>query len=271
MRYSASGRPSQPEAIGALKQVIRQLKRWHSKRILARSPHRPESLRQIADGLPLLDRLDEPQMLRLIRLATLFLHEKTVAGGSGFEPDIEARQVIALQACLPILNLDLDWYAGWSTLIIYEDAFRHEEDIIDDDGVAHVGVRELAGEAWLQGPVILSWADILDDQHDPGHNVIIHELAHKLDMRNGKANGYPPLPAGMLQTEWTTVMSAAFEEIQHSSKPGIDPYAASDPAEFFAVMSELFFDAPECIMAAWPQVYTLLATFYRQSTLGQYN
>lgn len=252
-------------------QVIRQFKRWRSKRILARSPYRPDSLRQTADGLPLLDRLDEPQLQRLIQLAMLFLHEKTVTGGSGFQPDAEVAQVIALQACLPILNLDLDWYGDWSTLIVYEDAFRHEEDFVDDDGVTHVGVRELAGEAWLQGPVILSWADILDDLYDPGHNVIIHELAHKLDMRNGKANGYPPLPSGMPQTEWTTVMSAAFADLQDSPKPGIDPYAASDPAEFFAVMSELFFDTPETILAVWPQVYTQLATFYRQSTHGQYN
>lgn len=251
--------------------MIGHLKNWRTRRILASSRHSAESWRRLADELPLLDRLDDQQLLCLIRLATLFLHDKSIVGGRDFRVDEEIRQFIALQACLPVLNLGLDWYDDWTTLIVYEDAFRHEEEIVDEFGVTHAGVHELAGEAWLQGPVILSWSDILDDIQDDGYNVIIHELSHKLDMRNGKANGFPPLPDDIPQQEWTTIMSAAYEDLQRHPKPGIDTYAASDPAEFFAVLSELFFETPEVIVDAWPRVYGLLAGFYRQSPHGNYN
>ena len=112
--------------------------------------------KRIADGLALLDRLDQTQKHRLYELATLFLHRKSLSGAQGFVIDDAARQSIALQACLPILNLGLEWYAGWSSVIVYPDTFRRTSDIVDEFGVAHSGTVNLSGEAWLNGPVILS-------------------------------------------------------------------------------------------------------------------
>lgn len=126
----------------------------------------------------------------------------------------------------------------------------------------------MTGESWLAGPVVLSWADaeMRGDEH--GYNVVIHEFAHKLDMLNGEANGFPPLHAGMDRGAWSRDFSAAYEDCRARLERGeparIDPYAAESPAEFFAVLSEVFFEIPDAVLAEYPGVYRQLAAFYRQ-------
>ena len=126
----------------------------------------------------------------------------------------------------------------------------------------------MTGESWLAGPVILSWEDAERRGEAQGYNVVIHEFAHKLDMLNGDANGYPPLHAGMSREEWTRVFDAAYRgfcaRVERNEQSGVDPYAAESPAEFFAVLSEAFFEIPEVVRAEHPEVYGQLAAFYRQ-------
>ena len=126
----------------------------------------------------------------------------------------------------------------------------------------------MTGESWLAGPVILSWADAERRGEAQGYNVVIHEFAHKLDMLNGDANGYPPLHAGMSRDEWTRVFDAAYRDfckrVERGEETAIDPYAAEAPAEFFAVLSEAFFEIPGVVQAEHPEVYGQLASFYRQ-------
>ncbi len=247
--------------------MFRKIKKWREKRILARSPYTTQSWQQTRKTLPILNLLDDDQQHRLYKLATLFLHQKAITGAHEFEVTDYVKQSIALQACLPILNLDLDWYKGWTSIIVYPAAFRRESTEIDEFGLAHTRSHNLSGEAWLRGPVVLAWTDTEHAGARDGHNVVIHEFVHKLDMLNGRANGFPPMQPDMNPKTWTEVMSNAFADFQVNKKEGLDRYGATNPAEFFAVLSEVFFETPDMLLEAYPKVYALMAEFYVQQPL----
>ena len=139
---------------------------------------------------------------------------------------------------------------------------------MDEAGVEHEWDEARAGESWPQGPVILSWEDILASGQGEGYNVVIHEMAHKLDMLDGEANGRPPLHRDMDAEIWHCDFSTAFAELKRRIDAGeasaIDDYSTTDPGEFFAVNSEYFFDAPGVLAGEYPAVYTRLCEFYRQ-------
>jgi Mlc titration factor MtfA (ptsG expression regulator) len=178
--------------------------------------------------------------------------------------------VIALQACVLVLNLDLMYYDGWESVVVYPDEFVPGWEWEDDAGVVHTNEEPMAGEAMPGGPVVLSWADVeaSQDWDAAGMNLAIHEFAHKLDMRNGVANGCPPLPPEMAPHIWKRTMLAAYEHFQkrvdRGDRTAIDPYAAESPAEFFAVLSEVFFVDPQLLRHEYKQVYQQFAAFYRQ-------
>jgi hypothetical protein len=203
----------------------------------------------------------------------LFLHYKSLETVGEFELTTAMQLIIALQACLPILNLGIDWYKGWVSVIIYPGGFSKSSIEIDEYGIEHKGKTHLSGESWQRGPVILSWDDALPHGENNSHNVVIHEFAHKLDMLNGAANGFPPLHKGMSIQQWTKVFNSAyidFEQYLNQSTPRpIDPYAATSPAEFFAVFSEEFFMQPSILKQYYPDVYQLLGEFYRQDPLAE--
>lgn len=211
--------------------------------------------------------LPDPDLARLRDMVILFLHEKSIHGAAGLEIREEMRVAIAAQACTLVLNLDLDYYRGWSEVIVYPDEFVATYEFVDEDGVVHVVHEPMTGESWLQGPVILSWVDA-SGTAGAGYNVVIHEFAHKLDMLNGDANGFPPLHAGMSRETWSRAFSAAYEDfcarIDRGGQSPIDHYAAESPAEFFAVLSEAFFETPLAVQSSYPEVYRQLALFYRQ-------
>jgi Mlc titration factor MtfA (ptsG expression regulator) len=189
-----------------------------------------------------------------------------VRGAAGLQLDMAMQLMIATQACILILNLDIDYYRGWVEVIVYPDEFVPTIEYADETGVVHVDREPRAGEAWLHGPVILSWADVAPAAD--GVNVVIHEFAHKLDMLNGDANGFPPLHTGMSRQAWSAAFAAAYDDfcrrVDANEEPVIDPYAAESPAEFFAVMSEAFFETPHAVWAEYPGIYAQLKLFYRQ-------
>ena len=229
----------------------------------------PESAwRAALARLPLLQGLTPEEMARLRELALRFLRDKQLTPAGGLELTDRMRLMIALQACLPILNLGAEYYAGWVEVIVYPGQFVPEHEYTDEAGVVHVTRRPMAGEAWLQGPVVLSWEDIAASAGADGFNVVIHELTHKLDMRNGGADGFPPLHADMSTKAWTRIFSAAYEDFCQRVDRGedtlLDPYASENPGEFFAVMSEAFFEIPHVLKDCYPEVYGQLAAFYRQ-------
>ena len=229
-----------------------------------------ESLTHEAD---LFRGLSAVERAHLRELATLFLHRKTLRGVQGLTVTTEIGVAVAAQACLLILNLELDFYDGWTEVVIYPDAFRVARDNTTAAGLVSHEERTLSGESWLHGPVILSWDDVATDLASSrhGHNVVVHEFAHKLDMLNDRANGMPPLHADMARQQWTSIFSEAFDHMQqqlaHHHRPGIDAYGATTPAEFFAVVSEYFFADPQTLRHQSSAVYEQLVLFYRQDPL----
>jgi Mlc titration factor MtfA (ptsG expression regulator) len=242
--------------------------RWRRKRVLQHATLDPVGWRAAADRYPFIRALPEEELARLRELTILFMHEKQMHGAAGMRVDEEVRLAIALQACLLILNLGLDYYRGWVEVIVYPDEFVVEHEYIDEAGVAHEVREPMTGESWQHGPVILSWADAEEAGQGAVYNVVIHEFAHKLDMLNGEANGFPPLHSDMSRARWSDAFTAAYERFCHQVDRGyevdLDDYAAESPAEFFAVMSEAFFEAPAGVRRAYPEVYSQLAQFYRQ-------
>ncbi len=226
---------------------------------------------------------EENRRLRLI--ASDFLSRKTITGAAGLEIDDLIRTQIAAQACILVLELGVGYFDGWSEIVVYPSQFVPQREVVDEIGVVHTTNDPLSGEAWLGGPVVLSYEDVVRSG-DPisgveGYNVVIHEFAHKLDMRNGSANGFPPMQRGMSREAWKRAFMSTYLEFckqvdtaeAHQHIDGgralealpLDPYAAENPAEFFAVISEAFFETPETVAESFPAVYEQLTKFYRQN------
>ncbi|ETI58785.1 M90 family metallopeptidase [Marinomonas profundimaris] len=201
-----------------------------------------------------------------------FIARKGIAPGAEFEFTNAMCLKLATMACVPILHLGLDWYDHCQTIILYEGDFIADHPYQSEDGVVHAGGRGLSGEAWQRGPLILSWESILATgahaRHGKASNVVIHEFAHKLDMLRDGANGAPPIHPDMKPGEWHDVFTDTFLRLendwQHHKHLPLDEYALTNPAEFFAVCSETFFEAPKMMKREMPQIYRLLSQFYRQ-------
>ncbi|MGV8992262.1 MAG: zinc-dependent peptidase [Thiobacillus sp.] len=247
--------------------------RWWRARILRRHLIPASAFDAAIARLPILHGLDTTERTRLRESASLFIHDKTFSAAGGADVDDAIPLLIALQACLLTLNLDEDSYRGWSEIILYPDAFLHQREEMDETGVVHRSRDILAGEAWHGGPLVLSIASVVASGEADGVNVVLHEFAHKLDMLNGDANGYPPLHRGMDTAAWARDFSAAYADLSARVDAGedtaIDPYAVTDPAEFFAVLTEVFFETPQVINQEYPAIYRQLQRFYRQNPLGK--
>jgi Mlc titration factor MtfA (ptsG expression regulator) len=224
---------------------------------------------------PILKGLSDDEERRLRELTTLFLHEKTFSAAEGIELDDSLRAVVAVQASLPILGLDIDWYQNWKTVVVVPDAFSEHYTEADAAGVVHEWEEDdRSGLSWDEGPVVLSWEDIEASGWGDGYNVVVHEAAHRLDQTDGAINGCPALHQGMDPEEWQRVFSGSFEDLirrkrSRRRRSKIDGYAAESDSEFFAVASEYFFEKPRVLTAEYPDVYRLLAAFYRQDTAAR--
>jgi len=219
----------------------------------------------------------------LRELSTLFLAEKTFDPVGDVELDDELRVSVAAQACLPLLGLGLEWYSDWSTIIVTPREYDVRKRDLDEAGVVHEYDDEFAGEAFDLGPVALSRVDIEASGWGDGYNVVIHEMAHKLDGRDGVFDGCPPLHRGMDYGAWRSAFSAAYEDLRsrldrpaprrpRGSRPKggvrrgprLDPYAAESPDEFFAVCCEYFYERPALLRSEYPEVFAQLALFFRR-------
>lgn len=205
-------------------------------------------------------------------LSEAFLAEKEFSSAGGLELTDAICVSIAAQACLPILNLGLENYRHWVGIVVYPDEFVIPRVIEDDFGVVPEFDDVASGEAWDGGPVLISWHDA--QMAGEGYNVVIHEFAHKLDMLNGEANGVPPLPNGVPRQQWEEALFAAYDDfcarVDAAAESG-DEFAegvaadlrAENPGEFFAVMSESFFETPALLRRDLPDFYAWLVLFYR--------
>jgi Mlc titration factor MtfA (ptsG expression regulator) len=246
------------------------LRDWLRRRAVARVEISERQWRDAEYPLPFLDRLNDGERAHLRALAREFIATKEWSGAQGLELTAALQISIALQACLPILHLGLDWYRGWVGIVVYPGDFVIPRRVMDADGVVHEYADEVLGEAWEGGPVLLSWFENLDEIGDV--SIVIHEFAHKLDMSNGAVDGMPALHADMNPEDWSAAFAPAYADFCRRIDAGedteIDPYAAEHPSEFFAVASEVFFEAPALLRAEYPAVYEQLRLFYRQDPLG---
>ncbi|MCK9488105.1 MAG: zinc-dependent peptidase [Xanthomonadales bacterium] len=229
----------------------------------------PDDAWQAACGdIALTGCLPPPARAQLRSHVERFLHDKRFAGAAGLELDDDDCLRIAILACLPVTGLDYDWLRGWREIIVYPAQFRARREEHDEaTGVVSESHDWMAGEAWQQGPLILSLDDILADVAEPfaGFNLVVHEIAHKLDMLDGHADGVPPLPAAarrqwleIFQREYTAFVAA----VAAGEETFLDPYAAEAPDEFFAVASETYFSAPALLAQAHPDIHAQLKAFY---------
>mgnify|MGYP000990755549 FL=1 len=231
----------------------------------------PEDLwRLTLSRFPFLLHRPVDDLQRLRDLSTLFLADKEFAGMQGLEVDDGMAVAIAAQACLPILRLGLSQYDAFKGIVVHPDVVVARREVMDEDGVVHHYDEELSGEAMEGGPVMLSWRDVADagDSAAWGYNVVIHEFAHVLDMRDGAPDGVPLLPDRAARERWLDVLEPQWQDFCARVDDGedtlIDPYGAEAIDEFFAVASEVFFVNASALRAEHPQLYELLAGYYRQ-------
>jgi MtfA peptidase len=237
------------------------------------------------DRLPFFGHLDAAERARLRECTTLFIAEKEFSTANDLTLTDAMIVAIAVQACLPVLNLSLELYRGWVGVIVYPGEFVIRKTVEDEAGVVHEIEHDASGEAWEGGPVVLSWEDAQMTDGVDAYNVVIHEFAHKIDMLNGEADGHPPLfrrwHAPLDSNAWNGVFDHAYDHFcaQVDAVPSrrwgrfereslIDPYAADHPSEFFAVCSEALFVQPVAFEREYPELYRLLARYYRQDPAG---
>lgn len=270
------------------------------RRLLRERPRIPQPLwDECLQHLPFLQRLSPADQTRLKSLCEDLLARKGFAGAAGFELSDEVAVMIAAQACLPVLNLTLELYDDMASIIVYPAAFLIPQKEMDEAGVLHEWHEPASGEAVAAGgAVVLSWEDARQAD-TPGYNVVIHEFVHKIDMADGGANGCPPFLApfhrGLDRREWQRVFRAAYADFQQRvealearlpedfdeddpadadlwdelcAELPLDPYAATYPAEFFAVAAEAFFVHPQPLQEDYPGVYRLLTAYFLQDPLA---
>jgi Mlc titration factor MtfA (ptsG expression regulator) len=247
--------------------------RWRWRRL--RSAVFPSEWRKILRRcVPFVARLPADLQLRLKQDMLVFLADKPFMGCAGLQVTDVMRVTVAALACLPLLGARRAYYPQLQRILLYPGAFAVQHAQRGEDGVQSEGVRALVGQSWAQGQVLLAWDEVQEGAADPtdGRNVVIHEFAHQLDQAKGFANGAPSLRTRQAYRSWSAVMQAEFDALRQRlsrDEDGlIEAYAATDPAEFFAVCSELFFERAPDLAAQHPQLFQQLRAYYRINPLS---
>ena len=272
-----------------IRALTRRLRRL-ARRLMGRPAPIPDGLwRSTLARYPFLARLAPPERERLRRLAMHFLRRKEFSGAHGLQVTDAMALAVAAQACLPLLRLGpadaperaLRWYDDFVGIVMHPASAVARRQMMDEAGVIHHYTEELAGEAMYHGPVMLSWPAVQQAGGEDGYSVVIHEFMHKMDMQGGGADGAPPLPRGFMgaasareaAAHWQRTWAPAYERFREqvtlaerfgAPAPWLDPYAASAPAEFFAVACESHFVQPERFAQEFPELSQALRAFFRQ-------
>jgi Mlc titration factor MtfA (ptsG expression regulator) len=215
--------------------------------------------------------LDPDDRSRLEGLALAMVADTSWEAANGFELTDEMMVTIAVQAALLVLELPADAYRGVQAIVVHPSTLVLDGEHSLVPGVVSDGPMAILGQASYNGPVLIAWDQALDDARHPGrgHNVVFHEFAHKLDMLDGTVDGTPPLATSEDLQRWVRVCTAAYEEVvQGRGGHSLRSYAGVNPAEFFAVATESFFDDPLVLRREHPELYAVLGDYYRQDPAG---
>jgi Mlc titration factor MtfA (ptsG expression regulator) len=242
--------------------------RWRLRRALA-APFPREWVGILERNLGVYSRLAPPQRERLHLLIKEFLHTKHFTGVHGLDITDEIRVTIAGEACVLLLNRSRGVYPTLRYIIVYPSAFVVRRDHMGHDGIVDPSSRDLLGESWQNGKVILAWDSVLQGSRNfvDGHNLVLHEFAHQLDTEDGAADGTPRLGGEHSYRSWAAVLSGEFKELQvdryHGRETLLDHYGATNPAEFFAVATETFFEKPRQMAKHHSELFEALRGYYR--------
>lgn len=231
-----------------------------------------------SDWIRILDRnaafhaaLSDAERIRLYELIRLFASEKAFVGCNGLLINDDVRVTVAAHACRLLLGRpDIDLFHRLGEIIIYPNTLRKSEVAIGPDGTRYDIRDDRSGEAWERGPVVLAWDGVRSSVSLPvdGYNVILHEFAHVLDFENGATDGFPLMPSREVAIRWAEVCTREFKELQQAARSGrrtfINQYGSEEPAEFFAVITEHFFEQPHKLKSLHPELYEVLSAFYAQ-------
>lgn len=207
--------------------------------------------------------------LQLKRRIKQFLFEKNFVACADLELSDEIKVTIAGKACLLLLNRDIDIYPSLTHILVYPGSFIVPRQQHNDDGTVMMSHQALSGESWSDGRVILAWDQIVGNDHveSLGQDVVLHEFAHQLDSENGRTNGAPDLPSAKAYQRWSAVMQTEFEKLHEDLAQGLptvlDPYGATNPAEFFAVATEAFYKKSRLLAQAHPALFAQLRQYYK--------
>jgi Mlc titration factor MtfA (ptsG expression regulator) len=232
------------------------------------APFPPDWVPLLENNIQVYRKLPMPLRLQLRQLIKQFLHQKHFSGAGGLEINDEIRVTIAAEACMLILNRSSGVYPGLKYIIVYPTAFVVAHGNTDEAGVVERSPRGLLGESWQNGKVILAWDSVLHGSRNflDGQNVVLHEFAHQLDSETGGANGAPLLGSASSYRSWATVLSDEFQDLQRDSERGrrslMDHYGATNPAEFFAVATETFFEKPAQMAKHHDELFETLKAYY---------
>lgn len=241
--------------------------RWRD-RAIHRRPFPPAWLAVLQEALPVYSALAPEQQARLQDMVKFFIDRKKFYGCNGLSITDEIRVIIAAEACLLLLNRGGPLYPGLKSILVYPTGFRVDREEYRHNGTVASAQHSLLGESWSNGRVVLSWDDVTRGVADfsDGHNVVLHEFAHQLDAESGVTNGAPPLRSNSYPV-WAAVFTENFKDLELRSSRGMptvmDKYGASNPAEFFAVATETFFEKPRQLYKRRPELYEELKCYYK--------
>jgi MtfA peptidase len=248
--------------------MLNFLTRWFRRFRARRYPWREAWFQSVLHRVPALAALSLADRDRLRALVQEFLVEKQFHAANDAELTESLKVKIATLACLPALYLGYGVVQGWYDIVVYPDAFIATRSRTDAGGIVHEYRETLAGEAWQQGPIVLSAAAIERDLANPAraHSVVLHEIAHKIDGLDAQVDGVPPLPKAQAE-QFKRALHGAFDDLTHKLQYGlahdIDAYAAHSPEEFFAVATERYFLAPAALQQEYPALFAAMTRFYR--------
>lgn len=241
------------------------------RRRIRAQPFPTEWQRTIERNVPLCQRLSPADQAELLGHVQIFLAEKHFEGCGGLELTDDIRVTIAAQACILLLHRETDYYPTLTSVLVYPRTYVLPDEQPVGDGLWVEGDQAVLGHTGLRlSALVLAWDAVLKGAHDirDGHNVVFHEFAHQLDFEDGVEDGTPLLSSRMQYASWARVLSADYEELRRANAEGsdtlIDQYGATDPAEFFAVATEFFFERPRALREKHPALYGELRAFYRQ-------